>query len=59
MSYAGEGESESTWARRRRKVMQWGIASISVGLLAACGQAPPDPASSATAGTATPVLRKY
>jgi len=34
-------------------VMQWGIASISVGLLAACGQAPHESASSATAGTAT------
>jgi len=35
--------------------MQWGIASISVGLLAACGQPPPDPASSATTvSTATP-----
>jgi hypothetical protein len=35
MSYAGKGKSESTWARRRRKVVQWGIASMSVGLLAA------------------------
>lgn len=54
MSCAGEGESESTWARQRhRKVVQWGIACISVGLLAACGQAPHESASSATAGTAT------
>ena len=47
------GEGGNIWSRlRRRKVVQWGIACIAVGLLAACGQASHDPAASATVGTA-------
>ena len=46
-------DGESIWDRlRRRKVVQWGIAGITLGLLAACGQASHDPATSATAGAA-------
>jgi putrescine transport system substrate-binding protein len=45
---------ESTWVRRHRKAVPWSIACITVGLLAACGQSPHEPATSASAGTATP-----
>jgi putrescine transport system substrate-binding protein len=50
-----DGEGDNLWTRlRRRKVVQWGMACLAVGLLTACGQAPSEPATSATAGTATP-----
>jgi putrescine transport system substrate-binding protein len=39
---------------RRRKAVQWGIVGITLGLLVACGQAPDQPTTSASAGTTTP-----
>jgi len=48
-----EGEGALS-KQRRRKVAAWSIACIALGLLAACGQAPHEPTTSATAGTGTP-----
>ena len=49
-----EHDDENAWPRlRRRKVVQCGIAGIIFGLLTACGQAPHEPATSATAGATT------
>ena len=54
MTDATEGAGESAWARLSRNRMPWSIACIAVvGLLTACGEAPREPATSATAGAAT------
>ncbi len=56
---ANAPDGEETWFRLIcRTVVQWGVASITLGLLAACGKASHDPATSAMAGAATQSSRE-